>query len=86
MYNNYSFYRVIQSFEVILSTSAQQAPLNEVQKFTVPSLTILTERVSMNGSYTIILFWNNIDHVTLLLTEECDEPDKRRKEVLHRYY
>ena len=55
MYNNYSFYRVVQSFEVILSTSAQQAPLNEVQKFTVPSLTILTERVSMNCSYTIFL-------------------------------
>ena len=40
-------YRVIQSFEVILSTSAQQAPLNEIQSFTVPLLTILTERVSM---------------------------------------
>ena len=37
---------IVESFEVVISTYAQQLSLNEIQNFTTPSLTLVTELVS----------------------------------------
>ena len=37
---------IVESFEVVISTYAQQPSLNEIQNFTTPSLTLVTELVS----------------------------------------
>jgi hypothetical protein len=39
-------FSVIASFETVISTYAQQLSMNEIQNFTTPSLTLVTELVS----------------------------------------
>lgn len=42
------FTSVVESFERIVSLYAQQLSLNETQHFVTPSLTLVTELVSVN--------------------------------------
>ena len=42
------FTSVVESFERIVSLYAQQLSLNEMQQFVTPSLTLVTELVSVN--------------------------------------
>ena len=42
------FTSVVESFERIVSLYAQQLSLNEMQHFVTPSLTLVTELVSVN--------------------------------------
>ena len=39
-------FSVVESFETVASTYAQQLAVNETQRFVTPSLTVVTELVS----------------------------------------
>lgn len=50
-------FSVVESFESIGSTFAQQLAVNETQSFTAPSLTLVTELVSAKlGSLALLYF------------------------------
>ena len=44
-------FSVVESFEAITSTYAQQLAVNETQSFVTPSLTLITELVSIRNKY-----------------------------------
>ena len=46
---------VVESFETITSTYAQQLAVNETQSFVTPSLTLYTELVSVKSTPIIII-------------------------------